>query len=93
MKYLAILFAVVLAGCDSGSAKELNEVATFDDLVHYRVDCARKKEQQAQLLSIIKNRNLDRDPETMSDADRAWNIRLKTTYWWFELNCGAQNEK
>ena len=81
MKYLAILFAVVVAGCDAGAQKP------GSDLDPFRTDCARRTEQQSKIENIITAQRLGGDPDLLDDDRRFYNSRLKATWWWYELNC------
>lgn len=89
MKYLAILtITAVLAGCDANSAPRNNSILTYDEVVRYPVDCAKRSFQQKELQAILDARGMDPDPDKLSNEDRLYNSKLKATYWWFEYTCG-----
>jgi hypothetical protein len=81
MKYLAILFAVIVAGCDAEAQKPASD---FDP---FKTDCARKNEQQSKIQNLIIQHRLGGDPDLLDDDRRVYNSRLKSTWWWYELNC------
>ena len=88
MKYLAILALVVLAGCDNRHEAPPKLIMSYEELEHFKADCNYKNTQQKVIMDEISFRNLDRDPDTMTDDERKFNSRLKSTYWWLEFNCG-----
>jgi hypothetical protein len=81
MKVLAVLVAVVVAGCDAGAQKPASDLDTF------QTDCARRTEQQNKIENIITAKRLGGDPDLLDDDRRAYNSRLKATWWWYEINC------
>jgi len=85
MKYLLVILAIVLAGCDASSQ---TQVLTYDQLVQYPVSCKDKDSQLKELRYTQKVKNFDPDPDNLGDLDRAYNSRLKATIWWYAYRCG-----
>ena len=86
MKYIAILVALMLAGCDVES-KSSYAYISYEDLLVYPTDCARATEQQDFLKAVQRQRNFADDPDELNEDDRAYNSRLKATIWWYEYKC------
>lgn len=83
-----ILF--VFAAAFLGSGAESNSapnVLTYQELVDYPSQCSKAREQLAELKRIQQIKNFDPDPDNLSDADRAYNSRLKASIWWYSYRC------
>jgi adenine-specific DNA methylase len=90
MKYALLLTALLLSACDAGTAQstvQKSSVLTYQELVNYQVDCSKKEEQLTQLRSIQTAKNFAVDPDELSDNDRTYNSRLKSTIWWYSYRC------
>jgi hypothetical protein len=90
MKYTLLLSALVLSACDAGTVSnttEKNPILSYQELVSYQTDCSKKQEQLVQLLHIQRVKNFAKDPDDLSDGDRAYNSRLKATIWWYSYRC------
>jgi len=93
MKYLAILAAVIIAGCDARSAPPrvgsapTPHLPTYEELVNYPVDCSKSEEQLFELRNIQRFKNFNSDIDELNEADRAYNSRLKATIWFYEYGC------
>jgi hypothetical protein len=84
MKYFLLSLAIVLAGCDASSH---TQVLTYEQLIQYPVSCDKKDSQLKELKHIQRVKNFDPDPDNLSDMDRAYNSRLKSTIWWYTYRC------
>ena len=62
-------------------------VPSYEQLVSYPMDCSKSDQQLAQLKLIQKIKNFDPDPDNLSDSDRTYNARLKSSIWWFAYRC------
>ena len=82
MKYVVLLAAVLLAGCN-----ESNYVMTYEQLVNYPAQCAKADSQLRELRDLQKLKNFAEDPDDLNEADRAYNSRLKATIWWYAYKC------
>ena len=88
MKYLLILSALVLVGCNNAaSGPAPARMLTYEELDNFDTKCELATEQQALLKSILVRKNFDPDPDNLSDDDRAYNSLLKATLWWYEYRC------
>ena len=88
MKYLLILSALILAGCNNAaSGPAPARMLTYEELGNFDTKCELATEQQALLKSILIRKNFDPDPDNLNDDDRAYNSLLKATIWWYEYRC------
>lgn len=62
-------------------------VLTYQELVNYPVDCKRKDEQLAELLTIQKIKNFNSDSDELDESDYHYNSRLKATIWYYAYGC------
>ena len=94
MKYVAILAILVLAGCkeprpiSTTSQPTQFQPLTYQQLVNYPIDCAKKDSQLAYLLELQEFKNFAQDSDSLNVNDRAYNGRLKATIWWYSYSCG-----
>ena len=79
MKY-AFLLVCALTGCDSSP--------TYEELVNYPSECSKADEQLKELRAIQRRKAFNPDPDMLTDAERAYNGRLKATIWWYAYRCG-----
>ena len=84
MKYLFALLVVLLVGCTEESA---SKTLSYEELVNYPNQCAKADQQLAELKKLQAIKNFDPDPDKLSEADRAYNSRLKATIWWYAYRC------
>lgn len=85
MKKLLVLVTILLTGCDSNA-----RMLTYDQLVNYPSECPKAKIQLAELREIQRIKNFAQDPDSLNEADRAYNSRLKATIWWYTWKCGVE---
>jgi uncharacterized protein YcfL len=85
MKKILILVSLLLFGCDSHS-----RILSYEELVNYPSHCSKAKEQLAELRFIQRIKNFSQDPDSLNEADRAYNSRLKSTIWWYTWKCGIE---
>ena len=83
MKPILVVLAVLLAGCNETASRDL----TYDQLVNYPSQCAKADEQLRELKALQARKNFNEDPDTLNDADRAYNSRLKASIWWYAYRC------
>ena len=86
MKKLALLFVVLLSACSEGKP-----VLSYQQLVAYPKSCINKESQLKELRRIQEVKNFSDNPDDLSEEDRAYNSRLKSTIWWYTIKCN--NEK
>jgi hypothetical protein len=98
MKCIAILAILVLAGCKeprpiSTATQSIRpaqfQPLTYDQLVKYPIDCAKKDSQMAELKQLQEFKNFPEDSDSLNINDRAYNGRLKATIWWYSYSCGS----
>lgn len=83
MKPALLVLAVLLAGCNETSSRDL----TYDQLVNYPSQCAKADEQLRELKALQARKNFNEDPDMLNDSDRAYNSRLKASIWWYAYRC------
>ena len=95
MKYVAILAILVLAGCKeprpistTAQLTQSTQPLSYQQLVNYPIDCAKKDIQLAELTALQEFKNFSPDSDTLNVNDRAYNGRLKATIWWYSYSCG-----
>ena len=91
MKYVAILAILVLAGCKEPrpiSTTTKYQPLSYQQLVNYPIECAKKDIQLAELTALQEFKNFSLDSDTLNVDDRAYNGRLKATIWWYSYSCG-----
>jgi len=66
---------------------DASQIMSYDQLVKYQPSCELKDKQLAELHQLQKIKNFKSDPDDLSDADRAYNSRLKATIWWYSYRC------
>lgn len=82
MKYLIVLFVLILTACtDSASTM------SYEQLVNYPSSCDKKESQLKELIQLQRSKNFAQDPDNLNESDRAYNSRLKATIWWYEWKC------
>ena len=89
---LAILavFVIAFTGGSGSSAVTTNSnyhVMTYKELENYPVSCEKKDSQLAELHKLQDALNFDKDPDELTDFNRAYNSRLKSTIWWYAYRC------
>ena len=89
MRYLAILIALMLVGCDEQTRSQPTRVfnPTYQELVDYPASCDLADSQLAELKGLQTRKNFNDDPDLMNEQDRAYNGILKSTIWWFAYKC------
>lgn len=60
---------------------------SYEQLLSYPLDCSKADQQLTELKLIQKVKNFDPDPDNLSDSDRAYNARLKSSIWWYAYRC------
>jgi hypothetical protein len=96
MKYVAILAILVLAGCKESSPISTTiqptqyRPLTYQQLVNYPIDCAKKNSQLAELKELQEFKNFSQDSDSLDVNSRAYNGRLKATIWWYSYSCGDE---
>jgi hypothetical protein len=91
MKYALLLSVLLLTACDASTPQRVaqrNPILSYQELVEYKPDCDKKDQQLAELLHVQTAKNFAKDPDELSDGDRAYNSRLKATIWWYSYRCG-----
>jgi hypothetical protein len=89
---LAIL-AVFIIAFTGGSSNSANvavsgyHILTYKELENYPVNCANKDSQLAELRKLQNTIGFNKDPDELSDSDRVYNARLKSTIWWYSYRC------
>jgi len=93
MKYLLILSALVLAGCNNAaSGPTPAKMLTYEELNNFETKCELADQQQSMLRGILIRKNFGTEPDNLNDADRAYNSLLKATLWWYEYRCGNKKQ-
>jgi hypothetical protein len=86
-----ILFFSIFTGtgntADVSKLVKQSHTLSYQELVNYPTDCAKKDSQLAELRSLQSAMNFKSDPDELSDSDRAYNSRLKATIWWYSYRC------
>jgi hypothetical protein len=86
MKIASFLVVVLLlVGCDSQGTT--SKVMTYSELYDYPVSCSLKDIQLKELTTLQQRLNFNPDPDMLSEFDRAYNSRLKSTIWWYAYRC------
>ena len=88
MRYILLLVAFLVVGCDSNATK----VLSLKELKEFPVSCAKKEEQLAQLKQIQKIKSFNPDFEKLNEQDQIYNARLKSTIWWYSYTCDRYEE-
>jgi PBP1b-binding outer membrane lipoprotein LpoB len=91
MKYVALLAILVLTGCKETRPTNTTtkyQPLSYQQLVNYPIDCAKKDIQLAELTALQEFKNFSPDSDTLNVDDRAYNGRLKATIWWYSYSCG-----
>jgi hypothetical protein len=87
MKLIPLLgILLCLAGCDNQSIAG-PKIMTYSELYDYPVSCSLKDYQLKELTDLQKQLNYESDPDALSEFDRAYNSRLKSTIWWYAYRC------
>jgi hypothetical protein len=82
MKRLVLIAAIVLTGCS-----DQTYIPSYDELVKFRTSCSNKDAELKKLRTIQQYKNFAQDPDELSEEDRAYNSKLKSTIWWYTWNC------
>ncbi len=85
MKHILILISLLIVGCNSHA-----KILSYDELVNYPSQCAKAKEQLSELRYIQRVKNFAQDLDSLNEADRAYNSRLKAIIWWYTWKCGVE---
>jgi hypothetical protein len=88
MKLITIAIALALAGLYPAKSFAEVKILSLEELRSYPVDCKLKEKQLAHLRQIQQIKNFNSDPDSLSNLDKAYNSRLKSTMWWFYFGCG-----
>ena len=82
MKYLIVLFALLLTACTDSVS-----IMSYEQLVNYPSSCDKKEAQLKELTQLQRIKNFAQDPDDLNEDNRAYNSRLKATIWWYEWKC------
>lgn len=85
MRYTLLLVLLCLSACTESTATV--QGLSYDQLVNYPSQCAKKDSQLAELKDIQRKKNFDPNPDNLNEQDRAYNSRLKATIWWYAYRC------
>jgi hypothetical protein len=91
MKYVALLAILALTGCNETSPISTTtkyQPLSYQQLVNYPIDCAKKDNQLSELTALQEFKNFSPDSDTLDVDSRAYNGRLKATIWWYSYSCG-----
>jgi len=90
MRYLVLILALTLAACDAAEPTDVlkKQELSFADLEKLPTDCSRKVLVQDKILKILRFKNFNPNPDLLQDIERAYQSKLKATYYWYEYSCG-----
>ncbi len=86
MKIFLLVLVLLLSACG-----EQKPELSYTQLLSYPKDCSKKNAMLAELLRTQEIKNFHPDPDQLNESDRQYNSRLKSTIWWYYIECN--NEK